>query len=263
MKLNISKTRVISFSRKTTTLFFQYKLCHSSITRTDFIRDLGVFIDSKLHFHNHIDYIFSQCIKLLGLVQATTFPFYSIGPLYILYCTLIRSKFEYASFVWNSVTTTDANKVERIQQKFAALCYNRFLPQVYYTYSNALEHLKLHSLRKRRDHLEALFLIQVYLDSKFCPSVLETVGLRVLTRHLRDFPMFYVCPKFKTVLLLDVLQLLMLSARTLMSLEIIMFPWNTFYSEQDTVFMLSIYLIVCVKKSILFFFLVLLFYVRL
>jgi hypothetical protein len=31
---------------------------------------------------------------------------------------------------WNSVTTTDANKVERIQQKFAALCYYRFLPQV-------------------------------------------------------------------------------------------------------------------------------------
>jgi hypothetical protein len=61
-----------------------------------------------------------------------------------------------------------------------------------------------------------------------------------------------------------------LSAGTLMSLEIIMFPWNTFYCEQDTVFMLSIYLIVCVQKSILFYFslflfifLVLLFYVRL
>jgi hypothetical protein len=53
MKLNISKTRVISFSRKTTTLFFQYKLCHSFITRTDSIKDLGVFIDSELHFHNH------------------------------------------------------------------------------------------------------------------------------------------------------------------------------------------------------------------
>jgi hypothetical protein len=59
--------------------------------------------------------------------------------------------------------------------------------------------------------------------------------------------------KLKTVLLLDVLQLLM-SAGTLMSLEIIMFPWNSFYCEQDTVFMLSIYLIVCVQKSILFYF---------
>jgi hypothetical protein len=34
------------------------------------------------------------------------------------------------------------------------------------------------------------FLIQVYLGFKFCPSFLETVGLRVPTRYLRDFPLF-------------------------------------------------------------------------
>jgi hypothetical protein len=38
----------------------------------------------------------------------------------------------------------------------------------------------------------------------------------------------------KTVLLLDVLQLLLLSAGTLISLEDIMFPLNTFYYKQDT-----------------------------
>jgi hypothetical protein len=115
----------------------------------------------------------------------------------MLYCTLIRSNLEYAFVVWNFITTTDANKLERIQQKFAALCYYRFLPQVYYTYANALEYLKLQTLRKRRYHLDALFLIQVYLGSKFCPSVLKTVGLCVPTRHLRDFPLFYACPAFK------------------------------------------------------------------
>jgi hypothetical protein len=84
MKLNISKTRVISFSRKTITLIFHYKLCHSSITRTDSLKYLGVFIDSKLHFRNHVDYIFSQCIKLLGLVRAITFPFSSIVSLHVI-----------------------------------------------------------------------------------------------------------------------------------------------------------------------------------
>jgi hypothetical protein len=47
----------------------------------------------------------------------------------------------------------------------------------------------------------------------------------------------FLCSTFalqlKTVLLLDVLQLLMLSAGTLMSLEIIMFPLNTFYCKQN------------------------------
>jgi hypothetical protein len=62
---------------------------------------------------------------------------------------------------------------------------------------NSIELQKFHTLRKRRYHLDALFLIQVYLGSKFCPSVLETDGLRGPTRHLRDFPLFYVCPTIK------------------------------------------------------------------
>jgi hypothetical protein len=46
MKLNSSKARVISFSRRINTLIYDYKLCKSSVTRTDSIKDLGVFIDS-------------------------------------------------------------------------------------------------------------------------------------------------------------------------------------------------------------------------
>jgi hypothetical protein len=55
MKLNISKTKVISFSRKTNVLIYGYKLCQSSITRIDSIKNLGVFIDAKLHFHDHVN----------------------------------------------------------------------------------------------------------------------------------------------------------------------------------------------------------------
>jgi hypothetical protein len=39
-----------------------------------------------------------------------------------------------------------------------------------------------------------------------------------------------------------------------MSVEIIIFPLNTFYCELDTVCTLSVYLIHCVQKSVLFFF---------
>jgi hypothetical protein len=86
------------------------------MTRNDSTKDLGVFIDCKLRFHNHVDYIFSQCIKMLGLVRTLTFSFSSLDCLYIymLYFTLVRSKLEYASVVWNSITTTDVNKLERI-----------------------------------------------------------------------------------------------------------------------------------------------------
>jgi hypothetical protein len=44
----------------------------------------------------------------------------------------------------------------------------------------------------RRHRLNALFLTQVYLVSKLCPSLLEVVGLRVPARHIRDFALFSV-----------------------------------------------------------------------
>jgi hypothetical protein len=70
----------------------------------------------------------------------------------------------------------------RIQQRFAALCFNRFFPRAHYGYSLTLEELKLQILRMRRHRLDALFLTQVYFGLKFCSSGWEIVGLRVPAR---------------------------------------------------------------------------------
>jgi hypothetical protein len=102
MKLNIGKTKVISFSRKTNALIYDYKLCQSPITRAHSIKDLGVYIDNKLHFHDHVNYIFSQSTRLLKLIRNITFNFSSIESILKLYIALVRSNLEYASVVWNS-----------------------------------------------------------------------------------------------------------------------------------------------------------------
>ncbi|PNF40967.1 hypothetical protein B7P43_G08815 [Cryptotermes secundus] len=192
MKLNVDKTKVITFSRKSNYFIYEYKL-HFTITRTYSVKDLGVYFDSKLHFHDHVSFIFSHCIKMLGIIRCITFKYSTLECMFILYFTLVRSKVEYASVVWNSITSTDANKLERIQQEFTALCFKRFFPQVDYRYDFALEQLKLHTLQKKRYHLDALFLIQVYRGSILCPSAFESVGLRVPIRYIRDSPMFNVC----------------------------------------------------------------------
>jgi hypothetical protein len=61
----------------------------------------------------------------------------------------------------------------------------------------SLDELKLHTLRMRRHRLDALFLTQVYIGIKFCPSVLEFVGLRVPARYIKDFALFNVCSSCK------------------------------------------------------------------
>jgi hypothetical protein len=44
MKINIAKTRVVSYTRKTNFLSYDYQLCHDTITLTSIIKGLGVFL---------------------------------------------------------------------------------------------------------------------------------------------------------------------------------------------------------------------------
>jgi hypothetical protein len=144
MRLNTAKTRVMSYTRKTNFLSYNYQFCHATIICSSSIKDLGVFFDSKLHFHNHVDYVFSERIKLLGLIRSIAYSFSSLECLYVLYFTLVWPRLEYACVAWNSVTSTDANKLERIQQKFTSVCFYRFYPHAAYNYTVALDKLGLH-----------------------------------------------------------------------------------------------------------------------
>jgi hypothetical protein len=83
-------------------------------------------VDSKLHFHCHVDFECSQALRTLGLIRFITNNLSSLESLVILYIALIRSKLEYASVVWNKLTSTDSNKIENIQRQFSNLCCYRF-----------------------------------------------------------------------------------------------------------------------------------------
>jgi hypothetical protein len=89
MRLNSHKTRVMMYSRKTNVLCYDYRRCRSAIARTTSIKDLGVFFDSKLYFHNHVDFLFSECSKILGLIRSITFRFSSLDCRLSLYTALV------------------------------------------------------------------------------------------------------------------------------------------------------------------------------
>jgi hypothetical protein len=63
MKLNISKTEVMCFSGKTNVLIYDCNFCQSSITRTDSVKDLVIFIDTKLHFLSHVNLFFFIALR--------------------------------------------------------------------------------------------------------------------------------------------------------------------------------------------------------
>jgi hypothetical protein len=96
--MNIFKTNIIYFTRKTNSIYFNYFVGDLLIIRTDCVKNLGVMLDSKMHFHRHVDYLHSRALKLLGLIRFVTYNFSSLDSLKVLYIAVIRSKLEYACF---------------------------------------------------------------------------------------------------------------------------------------------------------------------
>jgi hypothetical protein len=76
-------------------------------------------LDSKLYFHCHVDLVYSQGKRTLGLTRYITYKFSSLDSLVVLYNALDRSKLEYALVTMNHFTLTDSNKLKSIQRKFA------------------------------------------------------------------------------------------------------------------------------------------------
>jgi hypothetical protein len=46
--------------------------------------------------------------------------------MYVLYFMLVRSTVAYASAIWDSVTSVDANKLEGNEIKISAVCFDLF-----------------------------------------------------------------------------------------------------------------------------------------
>jgi hypothetical protein len=66
VKLIISKTKVIFSTRRTHILIYDNKLYESSVTNTDPIKDLGVFLVCGLHLHNHVSSIIFSIFFVVG-----------------------------------------------------------------------------------------------------------------------------------------------------------------------------------------------------
>jgi hypothetical protein len=64
--LNAGKCKSISFSRGLKPVMVQYVIDDSYLERVDVINDLGVLVDSRMTFVNHIESIVSKWARMLN-----------------------------------------------------------------------------------------------------------------------------------------------------------------------------------------------------
>ncbi|KAL4720064.1 hypothetical protein ACJJTC_015781, partial [Scirpophaga incertulas] len=151
MSLNVAKCNVLTFSRKRNSIKFEYKIGQVVLNKETVIKDLGVWIDSKLSFRQHYDYIVSKCNRTMGFLMRSIRPFKEPNTIIILYKALIRSVLEYCSVVWSPYYDQHRNRIESVQRRFVRHLSTKVgLRRKLQTYEKRLEHFKMDSLENRR-----------------------------------------------------------------------------------------------------------------
>ena len=135
IRLNISKCNTVTFSRTRNPSNYKYLLNDEPVNKEKSIRDLGVIIDSKLDFKDHLDKICTSAMRTLGLVKKMMYDFRDCNAIIHLYKTLVVPKLMYASSVWSPHATVDADRIESVQHVFL-----RYLAYKSGTPMNPFEH---------------------------------------------------------------------------------------------------------------------------
>ena len=136
---------------------------------TESEKDLGVYIDPKLNFEEHISQISKKTRRLCGMV-VKSISFKDPQIMVPIFTSFIRPILEYGNVVWFPYKRKDINKIEDIQRSFT-----RFITGMNgLDYEQRLSTLKLPSLEFRRIRGD---MIEVYKILHEIYDPLSTTGL--------------------------------------------------------------------------------------
>ena len=116
-------------------------------------KDLGVIIDDKLSFTQHMESKLLKAKQMLGIVRST-FKYINEDIFLRLYKSIIRPHLEYADIVWAPTTKEYQDKLEKFQRRAT-----RIVPSLsHLSYTERLQKLNLPTLQYRRLRSSMLFL---------------------------------------------------------------------------------------------------------
>lgn len=201
MILNPKKCTFVTFSRKTTPIYFNYSLLNTSIPRENQVKDLGVILDSKLTYKAHMSYVISKASRNLGFIFRAAKDFRDIHCLKSLYCSLVRSVLEYASPVWNPHFQNGVERIESVQRRFIRYALRRLPwrdPQQLPSYEHRCQLIRMDTLATRREAAKALVVADLLTNRIDCPPLLADIQIQARSRVLRTSSLLRI-PHRRTV----------------------------------------------------------------
>jgi hypothetical protein len=140
-------------------------------------KDLGVYVDNKLSFHQHVNTSVNKATKILRVVKRT---FTSRGKNIIrrLCTSLVRPTLEYEKVPRTTQYVGDMDKIERVQRRATKLCTEiKNLP-----YEKRLQELKLPSMYDRRERGDMIQVCKI-LKNKDMVRKREDTALKLLYKN--------------------------------------------------------------------------------
>ena len=125
MQFNPSKCNIICISNKQRPPQRTYFFCGSKLEQVDSASYLGITVNSKLKWSEHISSISSKASRSLGLIKRNLWN----CPRKVretAYTSIVRPKLEYASASWDPHFKKDISVLERVQRKAARFCLQNF-----------------------------------------------------------------------------------------------------------------------------------------
>ncbi|XP_063904731.1 uncharacterized protein LOC135123784 [Zophobas morio] len=154
LEINISKCKILRFSRKKMLMLFDYNIEGNKLEHVDVFCDLGVYFDRSVSYSHHVDDVVNKCNKRLGLITRITKEFSDTRPIIILYMLVSYDRCLIMAYKSN-------------------IGYNNS------DYVKLLEYFGLPAIVTRHKYLDICFAFNLLSNHIYCPSILELFYLHV------------------------------------------------------------------------------------
>jgi hypothetical protein len=116
--LNINKCKIMTFSKIRNPISYNYHLNNVKLDRVSLYKDLGIYFNPFLSFNDHYIHIQNKASSMLGFINRSCKDFIKPLALKSLYCSFVRSLFDYGSTVWSPQTIGAIKGIDSIQYRF-------------------------------------------------------------------------------------------------------------------------------------------------
>ena len=163
MKFNTDKCVVMSVTNKKTLPLNNYFLNGVCLSRQNYIKYLGVYIDNKLTFRKHIEEKVKSATKVLNLLRRNLY-YAPVSVKSKAYFACVRPILEYGNTCWSPTSEKSNHAIEMVQHnaaKFATNCYPKKGHYQDFSIHRILQDLDWTSLKERRDQAKVTMVYKI------------------------------------------------------------------------------------------------------